>query len=195
MIYTGIGSRKTPSPILNIMTEIGMEFASLGHVLRSGGADGADKAFEEGCNFYDGNMEIYLPVQERPSQITESALKLAEEVWLTREVDQPWINLHPYTKLIMARNCLQVLGRDLNTPTDLIICWTTEAKIVGGTGQALALAKMINEDLTDRAIPVLNLANDEDRNTIKDILHTHDPMEIIGIMKGVIHEAKSKRSC
>ena len=41
----------------------------------------------------------------------------------------------------MARNGYQVLGADLQTPTDFIICYTKDGKGEGGTGQALRIAK------------------------------------------------------
>jgi hypothetical protein len=47
--YTGIGSRKTPENILKLMQAIGKRLGSLGIRLRSGGAEGADSAFEGGA--------------------------------------------------------------------------------------------------------------------------------------------------
>ena len=46
--YTGIGSRETPNEILDRMTRLGSWFSELDWVLRSGGAEGADRAFERG---------------------------------------------------------------------------------------------------------------------------------------------------
>jgi len=42
MFYTGVGSRKTPKDILELMVRIGMKAAQNGYTLRSGGADGED---------------------------------------------------------------------------------------------------------------------------------------------------------
>ena len=50
----------------------------------------------------------------------------------------------------MARNCHQVLGQDLKTPVDFIVCWTKDGGESGGTGQALRIARDLN-------IPVYNL--------------------------------------
>ena len=49
MIYTGIGSRETPQQTLATMVVIGKYLAEKGWVLRSGGAEGAVSAFEEGA--------------------------------------------------------------------------------------------------------------------------------------------------
>ena len=55
-----------------------------------------------------------------------------------------------YVTKLMARNCYQVLGEDLKSPVDMIICWTPDGKAAGGTGQALRIAN-------DNDIPVFNL--------------------------------------
>ena len=59
--YAGIGSRSTPDNVLGIMEKLGIVLAKKGFILRSGGADGADKAFEKGCDLASGQKEIYLP--------------------------------------------------------------------------------------------------------------------------------------
>jgi predicted Rossmann fold nucleotide-binding protein DprA/Smf involved in DNA uptake len=43
--YTGVGSRKTPPDVLSLMTRIATHLDSLGKILRSGGAKGADDLF------------------------------------------------------------------------------------------------------------------------------------------------------
>lgn len=56
--YAGIGSRDTPKDILRRMTNIAYKLQEKGYTLLSGGADGADTAFELGA----GKLkEIYLP--------------------------------------------------------------------------------------------------------------------------------------
>lgn len=47
--YTGVGSRKTPAHIMEIMRDLGRKLCSEGWGLRSGGASGADQAFEHGA--------------------------------------------------------------------------------------------------------------------------------------------------
>lgn len=47
--YAGIGSRNTPADILDLMTHLARRLDSRGYTLRSGGADGADAAFERGA--------------------------------------------------------------------------------------------------------------------------------------------------
>ena len=53
--YAGIGSRKTPHDTCDLMTKIAIALDNRGYILRSGGAKGADKAFEAGSD----TQEIY----------------------------------------------------------------------------------------------------------------------------------------
>jgi len=72
MYYTGIGSRETPSEVLGIMEDAALRLATIGWVLRSGKAAGADAAFQLGVQAYCrkhgigessalGKAEIYTP--------------------------------------------------------------------------------------------------------------------------------------
>lgn len=58
--YTGIGSRKTPDSICLLMTKIASLMSKKGFILRSGGATGADSAFELGSL----KSDIFLPWKE-----------------------------------------------------------------------------------------------------------------------------------
>ena len=57
MYYAGIGSRETPKNKCRLMTKIA-KILSGKYTLRSGGADGADSAFEAGAG---DNKQIFLP--------------------------------------------------------------------------------------------------------------------------------------
>lgn len=140
MIYTGIGSRETPSHILEKMTALGRYMASKKHTLRSGGAKGADSAFELGCASKFGKMEIYLPYQffNKNESLIFGTTKEAR--LLARNFHPNWGNVSDAGRIFMARNAYQILGLDLKTPTDFVVCWTPNGKIVGGTGQALRMA-------------------------------------------------------
>jgi hypothetical protein len=50
----------------------------------------------------------------------------------------------------MARNAMQILGEDLQTPTEFVIAWTIDGRDSGGTGQALRMADYYG-------IPIFNL--------------------------------------
>jgi hypothetical protein len=149
--YAGIGSRGTPPPFLIFMQKVA-EALSEECTLRTGGADGADSAFIEGAK---KNMEIYIPsngfngfyenknkyvITEIPSQ----AFDLAEKF------HPAYQKLSPFAKRLMARNCMQILGKNLDDPVKFVICYTKDGKASGGTGQALRLAGSMN-------IPIYNI--------------------------------------
>ena len=61
-----------------------------------------------------------------------------------------------------ARNCHQILGYGLNLPVKFVVCWTPRGEVIGGTGQALRIAKHHN-------IPIINLANTDWRETFNTL--------------------------
>lgn len=66
LVYAGVGSRSTPPSILKLMHAFAKLVAGKGDwILRSGGAIGADLAFELGCNEEGGKKEIYLASPRR----------------------------------------------------------------------------------------------------------------------------------
>jgi len=158
--YAGIGARRTPLFWLEWFTALAERLNELHYVLRSGGAGGADTAFEMGADPEDA--EIYLPWHgfnnnESPlSHISAEAMEMAEHY------HPRWSQLGSAAKKFMARNCYQVLGLDLDTPVDFIVCWTPAGVITGGTGQALRMAEDLN-------IPVFNFGC-SDPTTVKNEL-------------------------
>lgn len=159
-IYTGIGSRETPEHVLRLMTVIADNLGMAGWTLRSGGAKGADMAFEKGADMAwrrthgkCGNAEIYLPW--RNFNGSRSALyDIDERAFAMAEDYHPaWSRCSPAARKFHARNCHQVLGIDLDTPTNFVLCWTPNGRVTGGTGQALRMALDLN-------IPVFNMGSE-----------------------------------
>lgn len=148
--YAGIGSRQTPPNILNLMSYIGERLAINGFTLNSGGAIGADKAFEIGCIKGNGKHNIF-----RPENATLQAIQLAAHF------HPAWDKCSDYAQRLHARNGFIILGKDLQSPVDFIVCWTPNGAIEGGTGQALRIAKTFN-------IPVFNLADKDAINALDD---------------------------
>lgn len=150
--YAGIGSRKTPHEILDIFTQIGAFLAAHGYILRSGAADGADDAFEKGCDMVHGQKEIYLPW--KGFNHSESPLyEISSEAYnLAIHYNPAIASAKSSVKNLMARNGYQILGKDLKTPVRFVICYTPNGDRIGGTAQALRIAM-------DLKIPVFNAGN------------------------------------
>jgi hypothetical protein len=149
--FTGIGSRSTPLPILEKMQEIARFLASKGYTLRSGGASGADKdGFEAGCDSVGGKKEIYLPWLGFNN--SESKLLWTKPDWDIAEKFHPrWEYLKLGAKQLMARNTCQ-LGINAEIMSEFVVCWTEGGKEVGGTAQALRIAR-------EYKIPIFNLGD------------------------------------
>jgi hypothetical protein len=142
-LYAGIGSRETPPDILRVMERLGKKLALEGWILRSGGARGADSAFHKGCLDVSGDAEIFTADHATP-----------ESLELAAKYHPNWAACSDYAKRLHARNGLILLGKYLELPVEMIVCWTPDAKPVGGTGQALRMA-------ADYNIKVRNLADVE----------------------------------
>lgn len=138
MIYAGIGSRETPQHILGIMHKIGKSFAEKGLLLRSGGAIGADTAFERGCDVVRGRKEIFYATNNKGIIVSEEIMQQA--LVLAGQIHPAWNRCSDYAKRLHARNGMQILGRELNEPVDFVVCWTKDGGPTGGTGQAIRLA-------------------------------------------------------
>lgn len=141
MYYAGIGSRETPTEVLEYFQKVARFLAKRGVVLRSGGADGADKAFEIGCDSVRGDKEIYLPWRYFEDSSSDLVVSNPEAYEIAEQLHPYWHNLKDGAKKLQARNTHQVLGWDLKTPSRFIMCWTKNGKGSGGTGQAIRVAE------------------------------------------------------
>lgn len=174
--YAGIGSRKTPESILNVMTNIAKKLDPK-YILRSGGADGADLAFELGST----NKEIFLPWDNFNKNDSELVFKhfpihIKESAWELVQKFHPAPQKLSYSaRTLHSRNMCQILGEHLDDPSDFVICWTDNGKPKGGTGTAIKCAEY-------HRIPVYNLYNVEDTAILGQILNI-DIDEVIGLGK------------
>lgn len=149
MYYTGIGARETPTEVLELFTKIGKFLASRNITLRSGHAKGSDQAFENGCDIINGDKEIYLPWYRFEGSNSSLIVQDGLAFDIAEKHHPYWHNLSQGARKLQARNSHQVLGKDLNTPSDFVICWTKNGKSGGGTGQALRIAKEYNVPIFD----------------------------------------------
>lgn len=165
--YAGIGSRKTPPEILIKMFKLAERLQiRYGYTLRSGGADGADLAFEGGAdsaeeNGHDRMKEIFFA--------KDSNLKAKK---IAGRYHPYWNSLGPHKKMLHGRNSMQVLGKTLDDPVDFVLCWTPDGceehgnrtVATGGTGTAISIA-------SEYDIPVFNLYNKDAIQRLKEFLH------------------------
>lgn len=143
-----------------MMRQLAAKMEAEDWLLRSGGARGADAAFEAGVSD-PRHRAIYLPGRSFNGRIAgpggyvdstrmpgwAAALETVNQYHPAPE------RLSSFARNLMARNAMQVLGPGLDRPADLIVAYTPGGDMVGGTAQALRMA-------SDYGIPVRNLGQD-----------------------------------
>lgn len=163
--YAGIGSRETPSDVLGYMNKVAKRLEERGLTLRSGGAKGADSAFEAGVA---QNKQIFYPkdietnTYNNAQQAKDIALGLHPNPYALTKKGNYAVNL-------MARNGYQVLGADLNSPSDFVLCYAPLDKNgnpTGGTTQAIRIANAMN-------IPVFNLAVNGEKQRFEQFMQEY----------------------
>lgn len=145
LYYAGIGSRETSQEFLDLFTRVAKYLSTKDCVLRSGGAKGSDKAFELGAT----HKEIYLPWKGFEGNNSNLIVKDERAFEIAAKYHPRWNYLSQVARLLQARNSHQILGNDLNSPSDFVICWTKGGKGGGGTGQAIRIAKDYNIPVFD----------------------------------------------
>lgn len=97
---------------------------------------------------------------------------IPEKAYAIAQLHHPnWDRLKPAVKNLMARNTQQILGRDLQSMSKFVLCWTPDGcehdflrtYKTGGTGQAIAVA-------TTYGIPVINFANNNPLGRLSEVL-------------------------
>lgn len=164
--YAGIGSRSTPDNVLGIMEKLGIVLAKKGFILRSGGADGADKAFEKGCDLAKGKKEIYLPWKGFNDNSSPLYTQCEKAYEIAFQFHPNLFGTSEGVQKLMARNTYQVLGQNCRTKSNFIVCYCeldASGNWKGGTGQALRIAK-------NKKIPIFNLFIKEDLDELKTFI-------------------------
>ena len=150
--YAGIGSRDCPKEIASLMVKVAAWLSRRGYILRSGKAPGSDEAFEKGCDMVKGEKEIFLPWTGFNNSDSNLVVKDKRAFDIAKKYHPYYDRLGQGAKKLQARNSHQILGKDLETPCDFVICYTEGGKEIGGTAQALRISKDYN-------IPVFNFGS------------------------------------
>lgn len=136
--YAGIGSRETPRGMCRALEMFARRAHMAGYRCRSGGAVGADAAFESGD----------------PDTLVIGPHEATEEALATASVHHPaWHACNDYARRLHGRNVQIILGPHLNQPALFVICWTNAPPRRGGTRLGMDVARA-------NQIPVFNLAED-----------------------------------
>ena len=170
----GVGSRRTPPDILDAMADIAQTLGDAGIALSTGGADGADKAFETGALRTDAPITVHTPWPGyngyRPGRDPETDIDVVHPNFTDTTRGHAYADLarehHPYWKrcgrgarALFVRNVSILAGAlddDGGTlPVRAVIAYTPNGLPVGreagGTGHTLRTAASLD-------IPFVNLS-------------------------------------
>lgn len=139
--YAGIGSRQTPYCECTKMASIASFLEGRGYILRSGGAEGADKAFESG---------VFQPSMKEIFRFSTCTMEAEEEAG---KVHPAWHMCNAHVRKLHGRNAQIILGKKLNMPVSFVIAYALDPN-KGGTSLGIRLAKKYG-------IPVFNMAHRE----------------------------------
>ena len=136
------------------MTVLASWLSRRGWHLHSGGADGADTAFASGA---PGNRTLHLPWPRYGKHTGPDCHIPSGEIY--RRCIEIASNLHPAwhkcghgARKLHGRNVSILLGSDLSSPVDAVVCWTKNGQPVGGTSMGIRIAQAFD-------IPVLNFGS------------------------------------
>lgn len=176
--YTGIGSRSLDPALQETIEKISLFLYKKGFILRSGGADGSDKAFAKlleplmknkqvaeiilpwnNFNSYWHDGKNYFTFGNFDKKLQTKAAKIAEEI------HPAWDACSNGAKTLHSRNIFQLMGLDLKTPSKFVIAYTENAEEKGGTRTCLVLAKQ-------KKIPVYNIADSKQLDKFREFCKT-----------------------
>ena len=168
-----------------------MRLAQLGITFTSGlcelGMDGiAQKAYSKAVDLglaKESQFEVYVADQYNIRRSTLPRKHLAivrnkdlisETERIASEVHPAWDRCNEWARGMHSRNCHQILGYDLQSPVDAVICWTPDGKVVGGTATALKLSMKAG-------IPIFNLGRPDQDKVLEEIRQFLLECNVVGV--------------
>jgi len=162
--YAGTGNRDAPADILNTMKRLARELEEFGYVLRVGGMDGPEDAFEAGAR----NSELHLPWQNFNNRQSKSYFNTDEIKCIAKMFHPTYDGLKPAIQAFLCKNVRQVLGKDLRSPVRFVLLWSEDGaessarcnSKTGSAGHVISLAAAMK-------IPVFNLGTPDAEARLK----------------------------
>ncbi|MCY4029660.1 MAG: hypothetical protein OXH75_25515 [Acidobacteria bacterium] len=200
--YAGIGSRRTPDALLAAMADLAETLGGAGCVMSTGGADGADRAFETGALRTEAPVTVhapwsgyngYRPGREADSDIDVRVPDPGETVRgssymdLARRHHPAWERCGRGARALFVRNVAILagaVGEDGDAaPVLAVVAYTPNGlatgRDAGGTGHGLRVARELGipaVNVSPRAVPADNAAAlDRAPETLRAALLRHFP--------------------
>lgn len=174
-IYAGIGSRSITNEQVQTIKQIAKSLSRFSYTLRSGGARGADMAFESQAV----KSEIFVPWKAYNNNTSSLYPPSPEAIELSSKFHPVWDKLKDGVRLLMGRNAHIILGQDLISPVDFVVyCAPLDefGEVTGGTGQGIRIAKHYN-------IPTYNIVIEKELEELRELYKKIEFNFIMDMMK------------
>ena len=151
--YAGIGSRDITDTENSTIVRLASLLQKRGYVLYSGNADGADIAFQYGCNGFGVSFLPWIGFNQHLHSKVIKCHNITTDAYASVDMFHPAPEkLSKAARTLMARNYHQIHGIYNLPRVDFVVCCATIKgdEVTGGTGQAVRIAKSLG-------IPVINL--------------------------------------
>ena len=118
-------------------------------------------------------MQIYLPWRGFNGNASPLYTVERRALDISRRTHPAWHRLSTAARKLHGRNCYQVIGLSLDTPSRFLVCWTsdgcesarTRSAKTGGTGTAIELAER-------HGVLVFNLGRAGRSDALREFLQT-----------------------
>ena len=120
---------------------------------------GSDTAFESGLAKVS-SAEVFLPFRKFNGNKSKRYKPPIEAYEIARHFHPNWDRCGRFARQCHARNVQQIMGENLNSLTHFVVCWTPGALDVGGTAQALRIARAYS-------VPIFNLGDPENSERLR----------------------------
>lgn len=173
--YVGIGNNDAPPEILQKMSLLSATLAAKGWTLRhTGDKDGAAVAFEQGAG---GQAEAYIAwkgFNDRQSEFIPPRNVHPEVITLMKQYIPTFDNIKPGAHKVISRAVYAIIGKDLRSPAQFVVCWSADGAESAGEktaktgfmGMPIALASNLK-------MPVFNLQKPDAMERLNRFLETH----------------------
>ena len=161
-VFTGIGGRLIGSNHINLLYKIACLLEQDGWRCRTGDASGSDSVFRDA--YIPNPMNIYVFSARAVQVDLYGTADRAREIMYKYHPNPDAVRRSKFSEYLLTRDVYQVLGPSLEDPSKIVICYTEEGKLKGGTAMAIRIANAYG-------IPVLNIGNPKHYNAVLDYIN------------------------
>ncbi len=145
-VYAVAGPRRgTPDAILVLAGRIARSLAALGWCQRNGIAEGFD---QELYNHAGDDVSLYLPwpgFRRGDSDYHDAHVLRQQASAMALDVGSichpNWNGCDRAARMLLGRNTHVALGHDCSVPAAFLLCYTSNGRDAGGTGQTIRVAE------------------------------------------------------